>query len=319
MLTTTLAHAAGRAGMALGSAVATLAGAAALIWALQLLAPGDPARRVLAAQGITDPPATQIAATRHDLGLDEPAHLRLIHWYADALHGDLGTSWRTGRAVRDELATRLPATARLVAATTLLALAASVPVTLLTSASRRQWPDALVRAGTFLAAATPSFLVGTLLLDLLVVGAGVGRVLADGSWRAAWLPAVPLALGAAAYWSRVLRTALADAATAPYLRTAAARGARGSRLLFVHALPNAMRPLLTAVGMTVGSLLAGAVVIESLFTWPGVGAYLIEAIHARDVPVVQGFVLFGVLCYVGASLVTDGLARLVDPRRGTRP
>ena len=315
----TLARGGARTGTALGTALATLAGAAALIWALQLLAPGDPARRVLAAQGITDPLPAQLSATRHELGLDQPAPERMGRWYADALRGDLGTSWRTGRPVRDELAARLPATARLVAATGLLALAGSVPATLLASASRRRWPDALLRVGTFLAAATPSFLVGTLLLDLLVVGAGVGRVLADGSWRAAWLPAVPLALGAAAYWSRVLRTALTDAAADPHLRTAAARGAGKLRLLFVHSLPGAMRPLLAAVGITVGSLLAGAVVVESLFTWPGVGAYLIEAIDARDVPVVQGFVLFGVVCYVAASLVTDGLARLVDPRPESSP
>ncbi|MEH1128453.1 ABC transporter permease [Micromonospora sp. CPCC 206061] len=298
----------------LGTAAATLAGAAALIWALQLLAPGDPARRVLAANGVTDPLPTQVAATRHTLGLDRPAYERLAGWYAGAARGDLGSSWRTGRPVRTELTDRLPATARLVAVTGLLAGLVAIPVSLLASASRRRWPDALLRTGTFIAAATPSFLAGTLLLDILVIQAGVGRVLADGSWRAAWLPAVPLALGTAAYWSRVLRTALAGAATAPYLETAAARGAGRLRLLFVHALPNAARPLLAAVGVTMGSLLAGAVIIESLFTWPGIGRYLIEAIESRDVPVVQGFVLFGAVCYVATSLVADLLARLIDSR-----
>jgi ABC-type dipeptide/oligopeptide/nickel transport system permease component len=302
----------------LGVSLATLAGAAALIWALQLLAPGDPARRVLAAQGITDPLPAQVAATRHTLGLDRPAPARLATWYASAVFGDLGTSGRTGRPVRAELASRLPATGRLVAVTVLLAALGSIPVTLLASASHRGWPDALLRAGTFVAAATPSFLVGTVLLNLLVVRAGVGRVLADGSWQAAWLPAVPLAVGTAAYWSRVLRTALADAATAPYLETAAARGAGRLRLLFVHALPNALRPLLAAAGVTLGSLLAGAVVIESLFTWPGVGRYLIEAIDTRDVPVVQGFVLFGVVCYVATSVLTDVLAGLIDPGSESR-
>ncbi|WP_211589063.1 ABC transporter permease [Allorhizocola rhizosphaerae] len=298
----------------LGVAVATVAGAAALVWALQLLAPGDPARRVLAATGIHDPLPAQVEAAQRELGLDQPVYRRLMDWYAGVARGDLGVSWRTGRPVRAELADRLPATGRLVAATGVLAALAAIPVTLLASASRRRWPDGLLRVGTFVAAATPSFLVGTLLLDILVVRAGVGRVLSDGSWRAAWLPAVPLALGIAAYWSRVLRTALGEAATAPFLETAAARGSGRLRLLFVHALPNAARPLLAAVGVAMGSLLAGAVVIETLFTWPGVGRHLIEAIEARDAPVVQGFVLFGVACYVATSLLTDMLAWLIDPR-----
>lgn len=293
-------------------AAVTLVGAAVLVWALQLLAPGDPARRVLIANGVSNPTPVQVAVLRTELGLDEPAPVRLAGWLVSAAQGDLGTSWRTGAPVAAELADRLPATLRLAAVALGLALLLAIP---LAFAAQNRLADLGARGVMFLGAAAPSFVVGTLLLEVVVLRLGIGRVLADGSWSGAVLPAVPLALGAAAVWARVLRGAMLDVGARRYVHVARARGAGRLRVLLVHVLPGASPPLLAAIGMTVGSLLAGAAVVETVFTWPGVGPYLVDAIVARDVPVVQGTVLLGVLAYVVASMLADLAAAVIDPGR----
>jgi ABC-type dipeptide/oligopeptide/nickel transport system permease component len=296
----------------IAQAAVTLVAAAVLVWSLQLLAPGDPARRVLIAGGVSNPTPAQVADLRAELGLDEPAPLRLARWLVSAVQGDLGTSWRTGAPVAAELADRLPATLRLAAVALGLALLLAIPLAL---AAQNRHTDLGARGLMFLGAAAPSFVVGTLLLEFVVLRLGIGRVLADGSWSGAVLPAVPLALAAAAVWARVLRGAMIDVGTRRHVHVARARGAGRLRVLLVHVLPGASPPLLAAIGMTVGSLLAGAAVVETVFTWPGIGPYLIDAIVARDVPVVQGTVLLGVLAYVVASLLADLAAAAIDPGR----
>jgi ABC-type dipeptide/oligopeptide/nickel transport system permease component len=296
----------------IAQAAVTLVGAAVLVWSLQLLAPGDPARRVLVANGVGNPTPTQVAALRAELGLDEPAPVRLGRWLLAAATGDLGRSWRSGAPVAAELADRLPATLRLAAVALGFALLLAVPLALIAQHRRA---DLAARGLVFLGAAVPSFVVGTLLLEVVVVRLGIGRVLADGSWGGAVLPAVPLALAAAAVWARVLRAAMLEVRARRHVQVARARGAGRLRVLLVHVLPGASPPLFTAIGMTVGSLLAGAAVVETIFTWPGVGPYLVEAIVARDVPVVQGTVLLGVLAYVVANTLADLAAAAVDPGR----
>jgi ABC-type dipeptide/oligopeptide/nickel transport system permease component len=295
-----------------GQAAVTLVAAAVLVWSLQLLAPGDPAHRVLIAGGVSSPTTAQVAALRAELGLDEPAPVRLARWLVAAAQGDLGTSWRTGAPVAAELADRLPATLRLAAVALALAFLLAIPLAL---AAQNRLADLGARGLMFLGAAAPSFVVGALLLEVVVLRLGVGRVLADGSWSGAVLPAVPLALAAAAVWARVLRGVLIEVGARRHVHVARARGAGRLRVLLVHVLPGASPPLLAAVGMTVGSLLAGAAVVETVFTWPGVGPYLIDAIVARDVPVVQGTVLLGVLAYVVASVLADLAAAAIDPGR----
>jgi ABC-type dipeptide/oligopeptide/nickel transport system permease component len=199
----------------------------------------------------------------------------------------------------------------------LIAAVLALPLALAAARWVGRAPDLAARTVMFVGASVPSFIVGTVLLEVVVLQWGIGRVLADGSWGGAVLPAIPLAVGAAASWARVLSAALVEVSGASHLEVARARGAGPLRRLLVYALPSALPALLAAVGLTVGSLLAGAAVVETVFTWPGVGRYLIEAIAARDVPVVQGAVLLGVLAYVVASLVADvtTMALVRDRRR----
>ncbi|MEV1010478.1 ABC transporter permease [Streptomyces sp. NPDC049881] len=299
----------------------TLLVASVLVWGMAELAAGDPARQVLAARGVTEPAPAQVALVRGELGLDRPAAERYGRWLADAVRGDLGVSWRTGRPVAEEIGARLPATLRLAAVALLYAFAAAVPLAVAGAWWAGRWPDAVARGVVFTAAALPGFVVGVVLLEVVVVGWGAGRVVADGSWGGALLPAVPLACSVAAQWARVLRTGFDDALEAPFAEVARARGAGRGRLLLVHGVPHAAAGFLTVLGMTVGGLLAGAAVSEVLFTWPGIGRELVAAIEARDVPVVQGVVLLAVTAYLVTGALAVPAAAAIDPRlrgRGVR-
>lgn len=299
----------------LAAALAVLATAGALVWALMLLSPVDPARQILLAQGNPAPVPSEVDATRHELGLDRSYPEQYARWAVAAVQGDFGTSWRTGDPVAAELAGRLPATIRL----TLVALGFSAVVALALAVFGLERPggpaDLFSRGLVFGGSALPVFAVGVVILEFVVVGAGIGRVVADGTWSGAVLPALPLALGIGAEWARVLRGGLRDALGAPHSETARARGAGRLRILARHGFPHAAAPFLTVAAMSAGGLLAGAAVVETLFTWPGVGRLLITSIDAGDLPVVQAVVLLGVLFFLAANLLAEGLSALIDPRR----
>lgn len=298
----------------LGQAVATLAGAAVLIFTMLAITPGDPARRVLEARGVAEPSPPAVAAVRAELHLDDPLVVRFGRWAGGALTGDLGISWRTGRPVVDDVATRLPATLRLTVAALALAVLIAVVLASVAAVAPNRVPDTASRLAALAMTAVPSFVLGVVALDVLVVRWGLGRVIADGSWATVFLPALTFALGSAALWSRVLRTSLLEARSAAYLRVATARGAGPWRRLWSHQLPNAAPPFLTLVGLGTGTLLGGAPIVETVFTWPGLGRYTVEAIEARDMPVVVGFTLIAVLAYVVTTLAVDLVCAAIDPR-----
>ncbi len=292
----------------------TLLAASVAIWAMLLLAPGDPARTVLAARGVADPPPALIAQTRDQLGLSGPVPARYWHWLTRAAHGDFGTSWQTGHPVMDDIGSRLPATARLTAVALIIAVALALLLGLTAGATRSGWLDGAVRAVTLAMVVTPGFLVGLFVLDVLVVHLNLGVVVSDGSWGTVGWPALTLALGSCGYWARILRASVLEARSAPYLAVSAARGASGARRMFVHVLPNAIAPFLTVVGLGAAALLGGAPIAETVYSWPGVGQYAVQAIDARDLPVVVAYTMIAVATYVTASLLTDLLLAAIDPR-----
>jgi len=306
------------AGRAL-QALLTILGASVLVWALVPLAPGDPARRVLQARGIEEPRPAQIAAVRSELGLDRPLPRQYLAWLGRAVRGDLATSYRTGNPVAHEIGQRLPATALLAGVALLLALAATLPAALIAAAWHGRWPDILVRLGTQVGATAPSFLLGLVALHLVVVELGWGRVVSGGRPEHVWLPAATLALGRAADWTQLLRANLLEALGARYALVATARGATPLRILLRYALPNAALPFLTAVGVGIGALLGGAPIVEAVFTWPGLGSYVVQAIVARDMAVLQGIVALAAVAFVATSTAVDLAAPLIDPRLRSRP
>ena len=301
-------------GLRLGQAFLTILGASVLIWALLPLVPGDPALRLLQARGIQDPLPTELEAVRQELGLDRPLPLQYVQWLGRAIRGDLSDSYQTGKPVLEEFGKRLPATTMLAGVALALSFLISILAALLSAAYHERWPDQIVRFVTQVGATTPSFLIGLLVLYFVVLKLGWGRIVSSGKFSQVWLPAVCLAIGRSARWTQLLRANLLEALSSRYILVATARGASRARILLRYALPNALLPFLTAVGVGIGALLGGSAIIEAVFTWPGMGSYVVAAIGARDLPVMQGFVAIITLIYVSASFLVDMVATLLDPR-----
>lgn len=298
----------------LAQTLLTLLGASVLIWALLPLAPGDPALRTLQALGNDNPRPAEVAALRAELQLGRPLPLQYMHWLTRALRGDLARSWQSGQPVRAELGKRIGATALLAIVTLLLAIVLALTLALIAAAFVQRRPDTFVRSLTQAGAAVPGFLLGLLLLQFVVIRFGVGRVVATGTLNDVWLPALCLACGRAAEWAQLLRAGLLEALGARYSLVAAARGASRWRVLWRYALPSALLPWLAVLGTGLGALLGGVAVIETVFSWPGLGSLAVAALAARDLPVLQGYVLLCTLVYVAASGLSDVLSERLDPR-----
>lgn len=298
----------------LGQAVLTALVASTLVWALLPLAPGDPVLRLMEARHILEPNDLQIANLRAELALDQPLPLQYANWLARAVRGDLSISYRTGRPVLEEISERLPATMMLLGTALAASILLSLVLALVAVAWRDRWPDRLILLYTQIGAAIPTFVFALLVLQYVIVGAGIGRVLPQGSLALVLLPALTVAVDRAAGWTQLLRASLIEAGNANHALVARARGASRWHVLWHHALPNGILPFLTAIGVSIGALIGGAPIIEEIFTWPGLGRYVLQALSARDYPVIQGFVLLSGLSYVAASLAVDLVAMMLDPR-----
>jgi ABC-type dipeptide/oligopeptide/nickel transport system permease component len=298
----------------IAQAVVTAFAASIIVWAILPLAPGDPAARVLLARGVLEPSAAEVEAAREVLGLNQPLLTQLADWLLRVLQGDLGQSFTSRGSVTDEILTRLPATLVLLGMALAVSILLSAVFALVATYYFDRWPDRLIRLYTQIGASLPTFIFGLLALQFIIVGFSVGRVLSDGVWTAALIPAFIIGLDRAAGWTQLLRAGLLEQMASDYADVARARGASERRILLRHALPNALLPFLTAIGVSIGALIGGAPLIEVIFTWPGLGAYLLEALTARNYPVIQAYVLIAALSYVTAALFIDLIALAMDPR-----
>lgn len=301
----------------IGQALLALFGASVLVWALLPFAEGDVAARILQARGVENPSQIEIAAVRDELNLDRPLINQYFSWLSRAARGDLSISYQSGKPVLREIGERLPATVLLAFVALLFSIFLALPAALLSVAFYEKFPDKFIRFLTQFGAAMPPFLLGLLLLQFVVVAFGFGKVVSASSFGDVWLPALCLAVGRASDWTQLLRANLLEAMNARFTLVAKARGASRWRVLLRYALPNAFLPFLTVVGIGIGGLLGGAAIIETVFSWRGIGSYAVEAIAARDLPVVQGFVVVSTLIFILASLSVDVLSALIDPRLRT--
>jgi len=299
-----------RLGTQLFDTLIVLFGVSTLVFLLLVLVPGDPVDVVLGESA----QAADREAMRAAMGLDRPLGERLLTFYRDLLHADLGDSLVRRQPVADLIAQRLPATLELAAAAFVLVVALSLPLGIIAARYQHRWPDRLARVFALAGVSIPNFWLGPLLVLLFSVALGwtpVSGRLAPGSLV---LPAVTLGLSMAAITTRMVRSSLLEVASQPFLRTARCKGLAEPAVLWRHSLPNAMLPVITVLGLQLGSLLAGAVITEVVFAWPGIGTLLVEAIAQRDYPVVQGVVLCIALAYVLANRLADLLAAWLDPR-----
>lgn len=295
--------------------VVVLVGVSLLTFTLGVLAPGDPAELMLERElGQAAPTAEQIAARRREMGLDKPLVVQYLVWTQGVVRGDLGHSWARDEEVFDLITQRIPRTAVLGLTALTLAVVAALPMGIAAAYRQRSWVDHSSRVLALLGASLPNYFLGYLLMFLFAVTLPWLPVYGSGSLRHLVLPSVTLATGVMALLTRLTRASVLEVLHEDYIQTARAKGTPERVMLLKHALPNAAIPILTVVGLYIGHLLAGAVIVEWIFNWPGLGRLGLDAIHQRDFPVIQGFVLFTGTIYVLANLVTDVLYAVADPR-----
>ena len=283
-------------------------------FSLGSLAPGDPAEIMLLRRTGEQPSEADVVSLRHDLGLDRPFIVRYCTWLADASRGDFGQSYRSGQPVYDELRLRFPATLALALSALVLGLLIAVPLAVISAAARDTMVDHAARFAALAGVSLPSYWLGYMLILLFAVTLRWVPVSGAGGPRHLLLPALTLALGSAASVTRMLRANLLDELGADYARTARAKGLPGWMVLTRHTLRNALNPLVTVSALRFGRLLGEAVIVETVFAWPGVGRWMVESINDRDYPTIQGFVLYIATMFVIINVLVDLSYRVLDPR-----
>lgn len=300
--------------------IPTLLGVALVVFLMMRAIPGDVVTQLVGVEQEVTP--ERMAELRRIFGLDLPIHVQFGQWLGAALQGDLGTSLRTGRSIMGDLLLRFPATLQLSVMSLGIALALALPIGILAARFRGRWPDYLGSAFVLVGLSVPSFFLGILLILLfsLRLGwlppAGFVPFMEDPgeSLRRMILPALSLGLILAAATTRIMRSTMLEVLSRDYVRTARAKGLSERRVTMTHALRNALIPVVTVVGLQFGSLLGGTVIIEQVFSIPGVGRFALEGINLRDYPVVQGAVLVISGAFVFVNLLVDVLYAVIDPR-----
>ena len=285
---------------------------------LAYVAPGDPARSIVGPNAT----AAAVEAVRHALGLDRPLLDQLTGYLGRLLQGDLGTSYHLNRPVLDIILERFPATLQLVVAGVAMALLIGIPLGIRSAMRPNGKSDRFGIIATSIVVAMPAFWIGYVVIYFLAFQPAILwhlKIFPIGQYqpwdlRYLFLPALTLALGLAAYYARLTRTALLEELHQDYVRTARAKGLTEFDAAWKHGFRNALAPLLTQLGLDLGLLLGGVVVIEQVFSWPGIGTLAINSVTSEDLPMLMGTVLFATFCIVVVNLITDVAIVLLDPR-----
>lgn len=271
---------------------------------------GDPTIQMLGPMATDE----QREALRHQLGLDQPLLVQYLDYFKGILSGDLGTSLQFYQANTTMIFDRLPYTLQLVAAGMTLAVLIGVPLGVLAATREGTWWDRGASALALLGQSIPVFWLGMMLVVLFAVKLGWLPAGQAGSWRNLILPAVTMALYPMAHIARLTRASMSETLHEPYIDSAKARGLARARVVWKHAFKNAMMPIITIVALQAGILMSGAVAIEYVYSWPGLGQLALQAVQFRDFPLVQAIVIFGAITFVLLNLIVDVIHTLVDPR-----
>ncbi len=294
--------------------IIVLIGISFLTFALTYLAPGDPVKAMYAASG-TIPSDEVLDATREALGLNDPFLVQYGNWLWGCLHGDFGTSYSYSKPVTQLMLARLWPTLKLALLSLALMLIVAIPLGILSAVRKGKVADFIVRGFTFLGVSLPNFWVGLMLLYVFAVKLGVLPVVSAGQgFKKMILPAVTLAFVMAAKYTRQVRTAFLEELSQDYVVGAECRGIKRSVILWKHVLPNSVLPLVTMLGLSLGSLLGGTAVVEVIFSYPGLGNLAVGAITSMDYSLIQGYVLWIALIYMVINLLVDISYNFLDPR-----
>lgn len=301
--------------MRLGQMVLVLLGISFITFCLVMLAPGDPVRQMIAGNEDIVVSQVEIDALRHELGLDQPFLMQYLSWLGRVLHGNFGFSFMMKKPVLDAVLEALPATVILALASSVFMLLFAIPLGIYTAVKQNTWADYIIRGFTFAGVSVPNFWMGLMLLWIFALKLNLFPIVGgDVSVENLILPMVTLGVVMASKYTRQVRATVLEELRQDYVMGARSRGFSESHILWKEVLPNALLPLITLLGLAFGSLLGGAAVVEIVFSWPGLGFMVVQAITYRDFQTVQAVVLWIAFMYMVINLVVDLSYNHLDPR-----
>ena len=294
--------------------VIVLIGISFITFALTFMSPGDPVRNMYTATGVM-PTEEMVQETREELGLNDPFLVQYTRWLKNCLKGDFGKSYSLNKPVTELLAARLWPTLKLTLMAMILMLVISVPLGMLSAIYKDKWIDYLVRGITFLGCAMPNFWVGLLLMLAFCVYINAFPVISSaGDFKSLFLPALTLAIAMSSKYTRQVRATILEELNKDYVKGARARGVRGSVIIWKNVMKSSMLTIITLLALSIGSLLGGTTIVETIFMWDGVGKMAVDAITMRDYPIIQAYVAWMAIIYVVVNLITDIIYHYLDPR-----
>lgn len=282
-------------------------------FSLMNLSSSDPAEIMLSSQGTVVTPQL-LESVRSDMGLDKPFLTQYINWLENVVHGDLGTSYSSGRSVIQELKEHLPYTVVLATSSILLTLVISIPLGIISAVKKDKFIDNIIRGFTFIGNSIPGFFLALILLLIFSLKLKLLPILSESGFKSIILPTITLSVAMTSKYIRQIRAVVIEELEKGYVKGARSRGVKEGVILYKNVLKNIMITVITLTGLSMGSLMGGTAIVESIFVWPGIGNLALSAIANRDYPVIQGYVLWMAVIFIVINLITDLLYRIVDPR-----
>ncbi len=293
--------------------VVVLLGVTFLTFMITQATPSDAAEMKYVSMGMM-PSAELLEQTREEMGLNDPVLVQYGRWLVNVLHGDLGESSKFGESVWTQMTKKLPMTLKLAGVSLVVVILISFPLGILSAVKKNKAADYVIRFLSFFGVSMPNFWQALLLMYIFAVCLGWFKVVSTDSIQGMILPVATLTIPMISSYARQIRAALLEELNANYVIGARARGIPERRIIWGHVLPNAILPIITLLGLSVGHLLGGAAIIETIFSWQGIGNMVVEAIRVRDYPLIQGYVIWMALIYVTVNLIVDITYRCLDPQ-----
>lgn len=277
------------------------------------LSPSDPAEMMLNSQGISV--STEVLeSTREELGLNKSFTEQYTYWVSNMLKGDMGKSYSTQRSVITELKEHMPYTIMLTLSSIIITLLISIPLGILCALKKNTITDYIIRVCTFVGNSIPGFFVGLILLFVFALKLRILPVLSESGMKSMILPSVTLAISMSSRYIRQIREVVMEELDKDYVKGAYSRGVPQWKIIYRHVLRNILITVITLIGLSVGSLLGGSAIIENIFVWPGLGSLALNAVKARDYPLVQGYVMWTAIIFIIINLIVDFIYGILDPR-----
>ena len=293
------------------SMIPVILGVTLIVFCIMSLAPGDPARSILGEMATEE----QVQELRDEMGLNDPILVQYVRYIWNLLHGNLGTSYQSRIDVSTEIWSRFPNTIKLALTASVISVILALPLGIIAAVKQNTFFDSASMFIAIIGISCPTFWFGLILILIFAVNLKWFPVSGQvDSFKGLFLPALTLGFNSMASMARVTRSSMLEVIRQDYIRTARAKGVSNRNVILQHAVPNAMIPTVTVIGLRIGGLLAGSVICETVFSWPGIGRLMVQSIQSRNTPVVLGCIIIFSICFSLVNLVVDILYAFIDPR-----